>query len=36
LRGLQIGIYNKTTRIRGLQIGLWNVSEKRKRPIINF
>jgi hypothetical protein len=36
LRGLQIGIYNRTTRIRGLQIGLWNVSEKRKRPIINF
>lgn len=34
--GLQIGIVNRTKKLRGIQIGLWNVNEKRSLPFINW
>ena len=35
-KGLQIGVFNKTKRLRGFQIGLWNVNNKRSLPLINW
>jgi len=35
-KGLQIGLFTKTKRLRGFQIGLWNVNEKRSLPFINW
>jgi len=35
-KGLQIGLFNKTTRLRGIQIGLWNQNEKRDFPLLNW
>lgn len=35
-KGLQIGLFNKTSRLKGIQIGLWNKNEKRELPIINW
>jgi hypothetical protein len=34
--GLQIGLLNRTQRLKGFQIGLWNVNSKRKMPFINW
>jgi hypothetical protein len=34
--GIQIGIYNKTLKLRGFQFGLWNVNERRSFPLINW
>jgi hypothetical protein len=36
MRGVQVGIYNKTVDLRGFQFGLWNVNGKRKLPLINW
>ncbi|MCC6701124.1 MAG: hypothetical protein IT221_06355 [Fluviicola sp.] len=36
LHGLQIGLLNRTQRLKGFQIGLWNVNSKRKLPLINW
>lgn len=36
LHGLQIGLLNRTQRLKGFQIGLWNVNSKRKLPFINW
>ena len=35
-KGLQIGVFNKTKRLRGFQMGLWNVNNKRSLPLINW
>lgn len=35
-RGIQIGLFNKTTDLRGIQIGLWNINGKRSLPFINW
>lgn len=36
LHGLQIGLLNRTQRLKGFQIGLWNVNSKRKLPLMNW
>ncbi|MFB6455821.1 LA_2272 family surface repeat-containing protein [Chitinophaga sp. Hz27] len=36
MRGIQIGITNKSKKTRGIQIGLWNCNERRKLPLINW
>ena len=35
-KGLQIGLFNKSTDLRGIQIGLWNTNAKRSLPLINW
>lgn len=36
LKGVQIGLFNKTSKLKGIQIGLWNINNKRKLPLINW
>ena len=36
MRGLQIGVVNKSKNLRGIQIGIWNVNQKRRLPLINW
>jgi hypothetical protein len=36
MKGVQIGLINKSKKLKGLQIGLWNVNQKRKLPLINW
>ena len=35
-KGIQIGLFNYSHKLRGIQIGAWNVNEKRKLPLINW
>ncbi len=35
-KGIQIGLFNKSTDMRGIQIGLWNTNGKRSLPLINW
>jgi len=35
-RGVQIALFNKSTKLKGFQIGLWNVNGKRSLPFINW
>ncbi|MFP9115871.1 LA_2272 family surface repeat-containing protein [Flavobacterium sp. RHBU_3] len=35
-RGLQLGVVNRTKKLKGIQIGLWNINEKRSLPIVNW
>ena len=34
--GLQIGLFNKSSKFKGIQIGFWNENQKRKMPLINW
>lgn len=36
MKGIQIGLFNKSKGLKGIQIGLWNVNQKRKLPLINW
>lgn len=36
VNGIQIGLFNKTNKLRGIQIGLWNKNNKRSLPLINW
>ncbi|WP_439127613.1 LA_2272 family surface repeat-containing protein [Polaribacter sp.] len=36
VNGIQIGLFNKTNKLKGLQIGLWNKNNKRSFPFINW
>lgn len=36
IHGIQIGLFNKTDKLRGIQIGLWNKNSKRSLPFINW
>ncbi|MEQ1733895.1 MAG: hypothetical protein ABL940_09485, partial [Bacteroidia bacterium] len=35
-KGVQIGLFNKSTDLRGFQIGLWNINGRRSLPLINW
>lgn len=35
-KGVQIGLFNKSTDLRGFQFGLWNINGKRSLPFINW
>jgi hypothetical protein len=35
-KGIQIGLFNKTTQLRGFQFGLWNINGKRSLPFLNW
>jgi len=36
MRGIQVGMCNKSKHTKGLQIGFWNINERRKLPILNW
>jgi len=35
-KGLQIALFNRTTKLRGIQLGLWNINKKRRLPFVNW